>query len=55
MTMRSRAGVELEERDDETLRRVAGRLSEELSGVLPGGIELSAVVRAQRDEDPDTR
>ncbi len=47
--------LELEERDDETLRRVAGRLSEELSGVLPGGIELSAVVRAQRDEDPDTR
>ncbi|WP_285731061.1 SseB family protein [Nocardiopsis sp. ATB16-24] len=46
--------LELEERDDETLRRVAGRLSEELSGVLPGGIELSAVVRARRDEDPET-
>lgn len=42
--------LELEERDDESLRRVAERLADELRNVLPGGIELSAVVRAQRDE-----
>ncbi|MDE3720236.1 MULTISPECIES: SseB family protein [Nocardiopsis] len=43
--------LELEERDDEVLRRVAERLAAELRHVLPGGIELSAVVRAHRDED----
>jgi hypothetical protein len=41
--------LELEERDDEALRRVAERLASELGHVLPGGIELSAVVRARRD------
>ncbi|MEE2038558.1 SseB family protein [Nocardiopsis sp. CT-R113] len=41
--------LELEERDDEELRRVAERLAAELRHVLPGGIELSAVVRARRD------
>jgi hypothetical protein len=41
--------LELEERDDESLRRVADRLAAELRHVLPGGIELSAVVRARRD------
>ncbi|WP_159941220.1 MULTISPECIES: SseB family protein [unclassified Nocardiopsis] len=43
--------LELEERDDAVLRRVAARLTEELRHVLPGGIELSAVVRAHRDDD----
>ncbi len=42
--------LELDERDDESLRRVAERLSAELQHVLPGGVELSAVVRAQRDD-----
>jgi hypothetical protein len=42
--------LELEERDDESLRRVADRLAAELRHVLPGGIELSAVVRARRDQ-----
>ncbi|MBR8741589.1 SseB family protein [Nocardiopsis sp. MG754419] len=42
--------LELDERDDEPLRRLAERLSTELRHILPGGIELSAVVRAQRDE-----
>ncbi|WP_304454210.1 SseB family protein [Nocardiopsis sp. YSL2] len=41
--------LELEERDDESLRRVADRLAAELRHVLPGGVELSAVVRARRD------
>ena len=43
--------LELDERDDESLRRVAERLSTELQHVLPGGVELSAVVRAQRDDE----
>ncbi|RKS09872.1 type III secretion system (T3SS) SseB-like protein [Nocardiopsis sp. Huas11] len=42
--------LELEERDDESLRRVADRLAAELRHVLPGGVELSAVVRARRDQ-----
>lgn len=42
--------LELDERDDQALRRVAERLTAELRYVLPGGIELSAVVRARRDE-----
>ncbi len=42
--------LELDERDDESLRRVAERLSTELRHILPGGIELSAVVRAPRGE-----
>ncbi|MFD6952435.1 hypothetical protein A6A08_03610 [Nocardiopsis sp. TSRI0078] len=42
--------LELDERDDEVLRRVAERLTAELRHVLPGGIELSAVVRARRDD-----
>ncbi|NYH54327.1 hypothetical protein HNR06_003916 [Nocardiopsis arvandica] len=42
--------LELDERDDEALRRVAERLTAELRHVLPGGIELSAVVRARRDD-----
>ncbi|RCV56692.1 SseB family protein [Marinitenerispora sediminis] len=41
--------LELDRRDDATLRRVAERLAAELAPVLPGGIELSAVVRARRD------
>ncbi|WP_116245139.1 SseB family protein [Nocardiopsis sp. FIRDI 009] len=41
--------LELDERDDEVLRRVAERLRAELGHVLPGGVELSAVVRARRD------
>ncbi|MFC4561465.1 SseB family protein [Nocardiopsis mangrovi] len=41
--------LELGRRDDESLRRVAQRLAEELGPVLPGGVELSAVVRARRD------
>ncbi|MDT0301131.1 SseB family protein [Streptomonospora wellingtoniae] len=40
--------LELERRDDESLRRVADRLTTELTPVLPGGVELSAVVRADR-------
>ncbi|WDZ92556.1 SseB family protein [Nocardiopsis sp. HUAS JQ3] len=44
--------LELEERDDEVLRRVAERLTAELRHVLPGGIELSAVVRARRGDAP---
>lgn len=43
--------LELDERDDESLRRVAERLSTELQHVLPGGVELSAVVRARRDDE----
>ncbi|GAA4906080.1 SseB family protein [Streptomonospora salina] len=42
--------LELERRDDESLRRVADRLSAELAPMLPGGAELSAVVRAARPE-----
>ncbi len=42
--------LELERRDDESLRRVADRLSSELAQMLPGGVELSAVVRAKRRE-----
>ncbi|MBB6121462.1 SseB family protein [Nocardiopsis algeriensis] len=41
--------LELDERDDAQLRRLAERLAAELRHVLPGGIELSAVVRAHRD------
>ncbi|WP_131102317.1 SseB family protein [Streptomonospora litoralis] len=40
--------LELDRRDDESLRRVADRLSTELAPMLPGGVELSAVVRAER-------
>ncbi|MFD0776692.1 SseB family protein, partial [Streptomonospora algeriensis] len=39
--------LELDRRDDESLRRVADRLSTELAPMLPGGVELSAVVRAE--------
>ncbi|KIH98668.1 hypothetical protein LP52_12000 [Streptomonospora alba] len=42
--------LELDRRDDESLRRVADRLSSELAPMLPGGVELSAVVRAERPE-----
>ncbi|MFC3998663.1 SseB family protein [Nocardiopsis sediminis] len=41
--------LELDRRDDQSLRRVAQRLADELGPVLPGGVELSAVVRARRD------
>jgi hypothetical protein len=41
--------LELDVRDDASLRRVAARLSEDLGPLLPGGVELSAVVRAKRD------
>lgn len=44
--------LELEERDDTALQRMAERLREELAPVLPGGIELSAVVRARRGDPP---
>src|SRR5699024_12515154 len=47
--------LELEERDDEVLRKVAERLTDGLAHILPGGIELSAVVRARRDVSPDPR
>lgn len=47
--------LELEERDDEVLRKVAERLTGGLAHILPGGIELSAVVRARRDVSPDPR
>lgn len=40
--------LELEKRDDDSMRRVAERLAAELGPVLPGGVELSAVVRARR-------
>lgn len=43
--------LELDHRDDESMRRVANRLAEELKPMLPGGVELSAVVRANRDGD----
>ncbi|MDS1269420.1 SseB family protein [Lipingzhangella sp. LS1_29] len=43
--------LELEHRDDDSIRRVADRLAEELRPMLPGGVELSAVVRATRPED----
>ncbi|WP_067973712.1 SseB family protein [Nocardiopsis trehalosi] len=42
--------LELDHRDDDSLRRVAQRLADELGPLLPGGIELSAVVRARRDD-----
>ncbi|MDA8369910.1 MAG: SseB family protein [Nocardiopsaceae bacterium] len=42
--------LELDRRDDESLRRVADRLATELAPILPGGVELSAVVRARRDD-----
>lgn len=41
--------LELERRDDEAIRNVAERLATELAVILPGGVELSAVVRARRD------
>ena len=41
--------LELDRRDDGVLRRVAERLAAELGPLLPGGVELSAVVRARRD------
>jgi len=41
--------LELERRDDEAIRNVAERLASELAVILPGGVELSAVVRARRD------
>ncbi|MEY9213015.1 SseB family protein [Thermobifida halotolerans] len=40
--------LELERRDDEAIRNVADRLASELAVILPGGVELSAVVRARR-------
>lgn len=43
--------LELQRRDDSELRRVAKRLTEELRTLLPGGIDLSAVVRARRAGD----
>ncbi|MFV2197325.1 SseB family protein [Nocardiopsis sp. LOL_012] len=43
--------LELDERDDTVLNRVAERLRTELGHVLPGDIELSAVVRARPDGD----
>ena len=46
--------LELDERDDEVLRKVAERLTNGLAHILPGGIELSAVVRARRDT-PESR
>ncbi|MDA0565364.1 SseB family protein [Streptomonospora sp. S1-112] len=42
--------LELDRRDDESLRRVAERLSTQLAPMLPGGVELSAVVRASRGD-----
>ncbi|GAA3733767.1 hypothetical protein HDA32_003764 [Spinactinospora alkalitolerans] len=42
--------LELDRRDDESLRRVAQRLADELAPMLPGGVELSAVVRARRED-----
>ncbi|MBB4930926.1 hypothetical protein F4561_001746 [Lipingzhangella halophila] len=42
--------LELDRRDDESMRRVAERLATELKDLLPGGVELSAVVRAKRRE-----
>ncbi|MBE2997379.1 SseB family protein [Nocardiopsis sp. HNM0947] len=44
--------LELEERDDAALQRMAERLRDELGPALPGGIELSAVVRARREDPP---
>lgn len=41
--------LELDRRDDAQLRRVAERLAAELAPMLPGGVELSAVVRARKD------
>ncbi|TDQ52579.1 SseB family protein [Actinorugispora endophytica] len=41
--------LELDRRDDESIRRVAERLAAELAVMLPGGVELSAVVRARRE------
>ncbi|PSK96827.1 type III secretion system (T3SS) SseB-like protein [Murinocardiopsis flavida] len=40
--------LEMETRDDASIRRVAERLAADLAHVLPGGVELSAVVRARR-------
>ncbi len=40
--------LELERRDDDSIRRVADRLATELAEPLPGGVELSVVVRARR-------
>ncbi|WP_017591173.1 SseB family protein [Nocardiopsis potens] len=40
--------LELDKRDDSSMRRVADRLAAELAPILPGGVELSAVVRARR-------
>ncbi|MBB6172472.1 hypothetical protein HNR23_002532 [Nocardiopsis mwathae] len=42
--------LELDRRDDDSIRRVADRLAAELAPLLPGGVELSAVVRARRAE-----
>lgn len=42
--------LELDRRDDDSIRRVADRLTTELAQLLPGGVELSAVVRAKRGE-----
>jgi hypothetical protein len=47
--------LELVQRDDAVVRRVAERLARDLRPLLPGGVELSAVVRAKRssaDEPP---
>ncbi|RNL86426.1 SseB family protein [Halostreptopolyspora alba] len=42
--------LELDRRDNESMRRVADRMTTELAQLLPGGVELSAVVRAKRGE-----
>lgn len=47
--------LELDERNDEVLRKVAERLTDGLAHILPGGIELSAVVRARRDTPKNRR
>lgn len=41
--------LELLQRDDAMVRRVAERLAAELRPMLPGGVDLSAVVRAKRE------
>lgn len=41
--------LELDRRDDAQLRRVADRLADDLAPMLPGGVELSAVVRARKE------
>lgn len=43
--------LELHRRDDAMVRRIAEELREQLRPMLPSGVELSAVVRAQSDQD----